>query len=199
MTDSELERQNQPPEELKSSELLRRAQRGDKSAIDSLFARLFPWLRRRARGRLPSWARGLVDTSDVVQDALLHTLRRIAGFESGSSVAFRAYLLRAVEHRIRDEMRRVGRQETWGGLEEEGMPAASGPSPLDQVVDTEAWQRYLRALKRLTRRERRLIVGRAELGYSFKQLALIDNRASADAARKALQRALVRLSAEMDT
>ena len=43
-----------------------------------------------------------------------------------------------------------------------------------------------------------MIVGRAELGYSFKQLALIDDRASPDAARIALQRALVRLSREMD-
>ena len=56
----------------------------------------------------------------------------------------------------------------------------------------------MRALGRLTERERRLIVGRGELGYSFEQLALVDDRASAEAARKALRRALVRLSAEMD-
>lgn len=68
-----------------------------------------------------------------------------------------------------------------------------------KLIDGKARERYLRALRRLTPRERRLIVGRAELGYSFKQLALIDDRASADAARKALRRAVVRLSMEMDT
>ena len=76
-------------------------------------------------------------------------------------------------------------------------PAA--PSPLQQAIDGETRARYLRALQRLTERERRLIVGRAELGYSFRQLALVAARASADAARKALRRALVRLSQEMDT
>ena len=193
-----LPREDAPPESGESSALLRRARRGDRSAVDALFSRLFPWLRRRTRGRLPRWARGVLDTSDVVQDVLLHSIRLISGFESTSSVAFRAYLLRAVDHRIRDEMRRVGRRDTHGGLEEDALPAADGPSPLQQLIADEAWQRYLRALKRLTPRERRLIVGRGELGYSFKQLALIDDRASADAARKALRRALVRLSQEMD-
>ena len=195
---AEFPREVSLPREEESTDLLRRARRGDRSAVDALFSRLFPWLRRRTRGRLPRWARGVLDTSDVVQDVLLHSIRLISGFESPSSVAFRAYLLRAVDHRIRDEMRRVGRRDTHGGLEEDALPAAGDPSPLQQLIADEAWQRYLRGLKRLTPRERRLIVGRGELGYSFKQLALIDHRASADAARKALRRALVRLSQEMD-
>ena len=139
-----------PPEEsAASSDLLEGARQGDRSALDALFARLFPWLRRRARGRLPRWARGALDTSDVVQEVLLHTIRRISGFESSSSVAFRVYLLRAVDHRIRDEMRRAGRRDTQGDLEERELPA-EGPSPLQQLVDNEDWERYLRALKRLT-------------------------------------------------
>ena len=158
----------------------------------------FPWLRQRARGRLPGWARGLIDTGDLVQDVLLHVFRRMTRFESTSSVAFRAYLRRAVDHRIRDEMRRIGRRDTWSGLEEKDLPAADAPSPLQQLVDNEAWDGYLRALKRLTPRERRLVVGRVELGYSFRQLALVEDRASPDAARVALRRALVRLSREMD-
>ena len=189
---------DEPDDQPGSSDLLKRARAGDRFAVDALFERMFPWLRRRTRGQLPRWARGLIDTSDVVQDALLQALRRIAGFESTSSVAFRAYLRRAVDNRIRDEMRRVGRRNTRGGLEEGDLPAAGGPSPLQQLVEGEAWDLYLRALKRLNPRERRLVVGRAELGYSFKQLALIDGRASPDAARVALRRALVRLSREMD-
>ena len=190
--------QDPPHDSPASSDLIRRARGGDRSALDVLFERMFPWLRKRARGRLPGWARGFIDTGDLVQDVLLHVFRRITRLESTSSVAFRAYLRRSVDHRIQDEMRRVGRRDTRGGLEEKDIPASAGPSPLQQLVDGEAWDRYLRALKRLTPRERRLIVGRAELGYSFKQLALIDDRASPDAARIALQRALVRLSREMD-
>ena len=181
----------------RSSELLARARRGDRSAAGALFARWFPWLRRRTRGRLPGWARGVADTSDLVQEVLLHTVRRLTGFESTSSAAFRAYLLRAVERRVRDEMRRVVRRGPQDELDGEKLPAG-GLSPLQQAIDGEAWERYLRALARLTERERRLIVGRAELGYSFRQLALVDERVSAEAARKALRRALVRLSQEMD-
>ena len=33
-----------------SSDLLARVRRGDRSAVDALVARLFPWLRRRAWG-----------------------------------------------------------------------------------------------------------------------------------------------------
>ncbi len=181
-----------------SSDLIERAREGDRSALDVLFERMFPWLRRRARGRLPVWARGLVDTGDLVQDVLLQVFRRITRLESTSSVAFRSYLRRAVDHRIQDEMRRVGRRDTWGGLDEKDVPPSAEPSPLEQLVDGEDWDRYLDALKRLKPRERRLIVGRTELGYSFKQLALVDDRASPDAARMALKRALVRLSGEMD-
>lgn len=181
-----------------SSDLIRRARGGDRSAIDVLFERVFPWLRRRARGRLPAWARGLVDTGDLVQDVVLNVFRRITRLESTSSAAFRAYLRRAVDHRIRDEMRGVGRRGPTDGLEEKDVPPSTGPSPLQQLVDREDWDRYRRALERLTPRERRLIVGRTELGYSFKQLALVDDRASPDAARVALQRALVRLSREME-
>ena len=51
-------------------------------------------------GGCPPGARAFVDTSDLVQDALLHTVRRMAGFEPASSLAFGAYLLRAVDYRV---------------------------------------------------------------------------------------------------
>ena len=97
--------------------------------MDPLFGRLFPWLRRRARGRLPAWARGFVDTTDVVQDVLLHTTRQLAGLESASSVAFRAYLLRAVDHRVQHERRRVVRRDTRGGLEADALAAGRAEPP----------------------------------------------------------------------
>ena len=185
---------HQPPS---SARLLERAVRGDRSAIDELFARYLPRLRRWTRGRLPRWARGVVDTSDLVQDTLLHALTRITVFEPKGDGALRAYLRQAVENRIRDELRRVARRPAVESLDGDDQVPGGGPSPLDRAIDDQTWARYLSALKRLTPRERRLIVGRAELGYSFTQLAYIDGRASPDAARMALKRALVRLASEM--
>ena len=159
-----------------------------------------PWLRRWARGRLPAWARAGADTSDLVQDALLQTFRRIAYFEPKRDGALRAYLRLAVDNRIRDEMRKVARRPRVDPSETKeaaDLLVDTNPTPLDQVITDETWARYLQGLKRLTPRERRLIVGRAEMGYSYKQLALVDGRTSPDAARMALRRALLRLSEEM--
>lgn len=184
----------QPPS---SARLLERAVRGDRSAVDELFARFLPRLRRWTRGRLPRWARDVVDTSDLVQDTLLHAFTRITAFEPKGEGALRAYLRQAVENRIRDELRRVARRPAVHNLDVDIQLPGGERSPLDHAIDEQTWSRYLSALKRLTPRERRLIVGRAELGYSFTQLAHIDGRASPDAARMALKRALVRLASEM--
>ena len=180
-----------------SLRLLLRARGGDRAAREALAARYFPWLRRWARGRLPYWARDGVDTSDLVQDTLLQTFKRIAKFEPQRDGALRAYLRLAVDNRIRDEMRRVARRPRVDPSETIDLLVDGGPTPLEQFITDETWARYLQGLQRLTARERRLIVGRAEMGYSYKQLALIDGRTSPDAARMALRRALLRLSAEM--
>ncbi len=185
---------HEPPS---SARLLERAVRGDRSAVDELFARFLPRMRRWTRGRLPRWARGVIDTSDLVQDTLLHAFTRITAFEPRGDGALRAYLRQAVENRIRDELRRIARRPAVDNLDTDNEVPGGGPSPLDRAIDDQTWARYLSALKRLNPRERRLIVGRAELGYSFAQLAYIDGRASPDAARMALKRALVRLASEM--
>ena len=184
-------------EDTSSARLLDRAIRGDRSARDALFERYLPWLRRWARGRLPRWARGVVDTSDVVQDALHRTVTRLSGFEPRGEGALRAYLRSAVENRIRDEMRRAMRRPAMDVLDE-GQPLVGNDRSLqEKIVHDEAWDRYRSALKRLPRRDQRLIVGRLELGYSFRQLAVIEGRGGPDGARMALKRALVRLAAEM--
>lgn len=159
-----------------------------------LFARYRPWLRRWARGRLPSWARGTVDTSDLVQDTLQEQFARLDQFKSEQSRAMRSCLRRAIENRIRDQLRRVTRRRNAAAPAEHVVPAAAAPSQHQQLVDDEVWRCYLDGLQRLTARDRRLIVGRTELEYNFRQLALVENLPSPDAARVALRRALIRLS-----
>ncbi len=178
-----------------SVELLGRALRGDRGALDDLIARLLPSLHRWAHGRLPRWARGALDTADLVQDALLRTVRRLSGFEPRRRQALQAYLRQAIQNRIRDELRRVGRQPVPGALDPD-LPEA-GPSPLDQAVGAQTAERYKRALARLSAEDRELLVARLELGYSYAQVAVATGRPGAEAARKAVQRALVRLGEEL--
>ena len=177
--------------------LLERALRGSRSAVEALFAWQAPLLRDWARGRLPRWVRGVIDTSDVVQDALHHTFARFLLLEPKHVGAFRAYLRQAVENRIRDELRRAVSRPDPRVLQVRILASEDDAPQHQQLLDEEAWRRYLAGLERLTARERRLIVGRGELGYTFKQLALVEGQSSPDAARMALRRALIRLSRVM--
>lgn len=175
--------------------LLERARAGDRGAMDALFARCIPALRRWARGRLPNWARDMADTNDVVQDAVIQTFKKVETFEARGEGALQAYLRQAVMNRIRDHIRRVGRRPDQLELDAEYEDV--GPSPLDQAVGREAVERYEGALARLTEIDRELIIATVELGYTPEQVAEATGRRSADAARKASRRALIKLAEEM--
>ena len=189
-----------PPDPGSEQRLLNRVRRGSSSAVNALFERYAPWLRRRASGRLPQWARSGVATSDLVQDVLHHAFARLNWFESKHVSALRVYLRRAVENRVQDEMRRAIRRLDLARLapgEEPLRPFEDAAPQYQQLLRDEMWGRYREGLKRLKVRDRRLIVGRAELGYNYEQLAATERLPSPDAARKALKRAVIRLSAVM--
>ncbi len=175
------------------SRLLEQVRRGSRGAAEALFTRYGSWLRRRTRGRLPQRARGSLDTSDVVQEALGYMFTRLDWFESKRASALRAYLRRVTENRIRDELRRVTRRRQAIAPEQPVRASEDGAPQLRRLVDDEAWRRYVDGLQRLSSRDRRLIAGRVELGYNYRQLALVERMPSPDAARMALRRALIRL------
>jgi RNA polymerase sigma factor (sigma-70 family) len=176
--------------------LIARVRAGDREALERLFARHLPPLQRWARGRLPKWARQLTDTDDLVQDALVQTFKRIDQFEPRRVGALQAYLRQAVLNRVRDEVRRKGRQPvTEADLEL--LEVETAASPLEEAIGREGVERYERALARLKPPERDIIIAKVELGYSYAELAEAFDKPSTEAARKAAQRAIVRLADEM--
>lgn len=177
-------------------ELLARVRDGDDRAIDQLFARYLPRLQRWAHGRLPQWARDGADTQDLVQNTLLQTFKQIERFEPRREGAFQAYLRQAVLNRIRDALRMSARRPLATGVDE-SFPSEA-PSPLAAAIGTEAFERYEAALTRLRPIEREAIVARVEMECSYEEMATMLDLPSADAARKAAQRALVRLAREMN-
>ncbi len=178
-----------------SEELLREARAGNTRALSALFRREAGALGRWARGRLPRWARHVMDTVDLVQDALLQTFRRLDQFDDRGHGALQAYLRQAVQNRIRDELRRIDRRPIATELLED-VPATAA-SPLDSALDAERTRRYKQALATLSEADRVLVVARIEMEYTYEQLALISGRASPEAARKALRRAVVKLAESM--
>ena len=176
-------------------QLLARARAGDAQALEQLFAHHLPPLQRWARGRLPKWARQMTDTDDLVQDALAQTFRRLDHVEAKGVGALGGYLRQAVLNGIRDELRRSGR--TPPSVDLSTVDLAGGQSPLEQAIGREGVERYERALQQLSEADREAIVGRLELGYSYEELAEALSKPSAEAARKAAHRALLKLAEEL--
>ncbi|HEX9642289.1 MAG TPA: sigma-70 family RNA polymerase sigma factor [Candidatus Krumholzibacteria bacterium] len=175
--------------------LLQQASAGNERALNLLLSRYGPRLRRWASGRLPLRARDREDTDDLVQEALIRTSAKIGGLRIQSGPGFHAYLRTAILNRIRSHLRHAEIHERVG----DRLPSpAEETSPLETAIGHEALDRYERALDQLSSNDRELIVAHVEMDLSLSELAELCERPSANAARVALQRALVRLAKAMD-
>ena len=176
-------------------ELVARVRAGDQSAAETLIERSLPSLKRWAHGRLPLWARDSLDTQDLVQETVLHVLRRLDTFEPRHSGALQAYLRQSVINRIRDLVRKAQRRQV--PIAEASYEETSEPSPLEQAIGADQAAHYEEALASLTPEERELIVARVELAQSFQEVAMTFGLKDASAARMAVTRALRQLANRM--
>jgi RNA polymerase sigma-70 factor, ECF subfamily len=176
-------------------ELIIKARSGDAAALDALLQRCLPPLRRFAHGRLPAAARAEMDTNDLVQEAAMNALRKLATFEPRSVGAMQAYLRTAVINRVRDEIRKVARRPFMEEMSED--LASRELSPLEHAIREESYERYTRALSKLRSRDREIIVGRLEAQWSLAELAERFGYSNTNAARLATVRAVQRLAAEL--
>jgi RNA polymerase sigma-70 factor (ECF subfamily) len=176
-------------------ELVMRGREGDRQAVEALLQRCVPYIRRFAHGRLPAAARGALDTSDLVQEIVLHVLRRLDVFVPRHVGAMQAYLRQSVINRIRDEVRKIGRHPAPSELPDDLVSDLD--SPHEQAVMNEAVERYHAALMKVSARDRELIVARIELQWSHAEIAAHLGLHTADAARMAVGRALRRMTAQL--
>lgn len=148
----------------------------------------FPYLVRVARQALaPRYAQ--IDPDDVVQDVLVRVIRRwpLLRFADGRALA--GYLHRAVINRARDAQRQAPR---WVDAELDSM-LSPRPTALEGLVAEEWSRRCGAALREMRAGDRRVLVGRVVHSLSYQDLAARTGHTTADAARKATGRALVRL------
>jgi RNA polymerase sigma factor (sigma-70 family) len=181
-----------PASALDRRALLARARSGDEAALDALFAAELPPLKRWASGRLPRWARDIADTTDLVQDTALDALRRLEDFEDRGEGALQAYLRQAIVNRIRNAVRHRMRR----GPTEPLSPSLPTPaaSPVEAAIAAQAFERYESGLRQLTPADRAAVVARVELGLAYPELADLLAKPTANAARMAVTRALLRLA-----
>jgi RNA polymerase sigma-70 factor (ECF subfamily) len=139
--------------------------------------------------------RSLEDTEDLIQETAIKAMRRMSTFVSRHPGALQAYLRQAVSNRIRDEIRRSVRSPEQQELNDH--ERAAGASPLEEAIGAEAVARYEAALSRLRPDDREVVIARVEMDMSYEEIAQLLGKPSADAARMAVHRALLRLAEEM--
>jgi len=83
-----------------SMELVWQGQKGDADAVNELFVRYIPRLRRYLNVRIPAGQRCYVDPEDVLQETLIVATRRLPELELRSPASIMQWLSKIAEHKI---------------------------------------------------------------------------------------------------
>jgi len=200
------------PDLAKTIQLLTAAQSGDEQALNELYARYGDRLLAVVRLRLGRHLRSKLESCDILQDAMLASLRHIHDAQFSSNGAFFHWLSKLIENRIRDQAdyfsakRRDAAREN--SLQAAGPTTGSvfGPiaelgtsdTPSQSVVRREDLERLEAVIDTLAhdQKEALLLVRyegmkHAEAGEAMKR--------SPDAVRMLVARALVQLGKQMGT
>lgn len=178
--------------------LLARIQGGDEHARDDLYLRFEGPLLRFLHGRLPSAARGVLDTHDAAQEICLKVFRSLGSFEHRGVGAFWAFLRSAALNYVRDLSRTPNKLSRGEPLMEASQaPPVAASAPLDRVIRGEDFESFERSVAVLDDRTRGALLMRFELDAEYSVIAEEFGYASSDAARMAVTRAIDRVAAEM--
>jgi RNA polymerase sigma factor (sigma-70 family) len=182
--------------ELQSTvELTVRAQAGDQEALETLCLRCLKSLTRFAAGRLPGAARGMVDTQDIVLEAVHRGMSKLPNLQLQSPGSLMAYMRKILKNLIVDYVRTAACRPHAFALDDEHADLAQ--SPLERVLDSERIELYEAALERLKPRDAALVTLRVEEQLGHDEIALELGLPSGNAARVAGKRAILRLAHEM--
>jgi RNA polymerase sigma-70 factor, ECF subfamily len=179
-----------------TADLLIRARDGEDRALNQLFERYEPVLRRWAHGRLSAAMRDLRDTDDLVQETLIQAFTHLEQFEYRWEGAFLAYLRMILWNQIRQAARK-------SKVRPHGEPIAdrhidSGQTPLEIIIWTEMMEHYETALLELSVDQREAVIMRIEFGHSYESIARELARPSANSVRMLIVRALARVARSME-
>ena len=184
--------------------LVQAAQEGDNQALEDLFARYLPRVRRIVALRMGRHLHAFAEVEDIVQQALLKAFTRLKTFEHRSEGSFRYWLARLVQDEIVACARRGGAKKRGGGrvrrfrdypsqaLSESFFPA-QGPSPSSVVHAREREQQIEAALLSMPQHHREVIILRQFCGLSYKEIVEAMGFRQEESARKAWYRALQKL------
>lgn len=189
-----------------TASLLRLAKHGDRRALDELYGRYWERILTVVRLRLGPALRSKVDSADIVQDALLSSLRDLDTFEYRSEGDFFHWLCKLVENTIRDRAEYFAAQKRDMTREvpfQKRLPSRTtvfGPladvqqsqTPSHVAVLREELEQLEQALDRLPELQREAVILVRYEGLSLAEAGQQLDR-SADATRMLVARAIVAL------
>lgn len=191
-----------------SMDLVRLAQEGDQKALNELFGRYYPRVKRIASIRLGRQLRRHLDSEDIAQRTFIGAVGAFNKFEMRNERSLIHWLGKIAEHQIRDAadfhhaQKRDSRREVAlaavRDAQESGEivyePIEKGPQPLEGLVQNENAEAVLEALNDLRDRYREVIIVRQFEGSDWATVADIVGVATPDAARMLYARAITELS-----
>jgi RNA polymerase sigma-70 factor (ECF subfamily) len=195
------------PEPTSTQALLQRVQAGDQQALNDLYNRYLMRVLAAVRARLGAELRGKLESWDVVQDALLASLKNVPSFDQTSEGAFLNWLAKVVENRIRDQLdyfraekrdHRLERPVPGARSPEDSAPLdipdrSCAPTPSQVLILSEDLARLEQAMDQLPEESRELIVAVKIEGRSYQEIAHALGK-TPDAVRMQVKRALLALA-----
>lgn len=194
-----------------TTELIRRAQGGERPALGTLFARYYPRVQRIVRARMGTVLRSLEDPEDIVQNTFLVAIDKFDDFEIRENAALINWLARLAEHQIQNAvkrhraMKRDHRREvvlawihdsmTSGKLALE--PAVSEDGAATAAMQSEELEILEECMHALPGPQREVILLRTFAGGSWDWIAKELGRPTPAAARELFSRARVALAQAM--
>ena len=190
--------------------LLEQYRAGDADAINELYGRYTQRVFAIVRARLGAKLRQRVQSCDIVQEAMLDSLKNLEKFEYASEGAFLKWLTVIVENRIRDQddyhtagRRDIGKESplenpcSVGSAIPLEIPDKSGSPTASRVLMlTEDMALLEQALDRLPAETRELIIAVKLEGRTYQELAHEMGKTS-DAVRMQVNRAMDALPDEL--
>lgn len=187
--------------------LVGEAQRGDSHALDALFQRYLPIVRRIAALRMGKHTAQLIDLDDVVQETLADAFRSLDHFDVTKG-KFCNWLSQIVENRIRMELRKGNAQKRGPGRElrfadgasqlRSSLFAGAEPTPSQHLAGQETEDRVQACLLEMSERHREVIIQRMICEMSFAEIAEQMGFEQESSARNLYSKALAELRQRVD-
>ena len=174
--------------------LVRRAQQGERDAVEELIRRYGGQVRATIRNRLTPQLRRRFETEDVFQSSVAISIEDLRGLHFEGEKEFVAWLKKVAERRLLGAVRRhrADRRDVRREVQLKDADALAGKitTPSERAERAEVRADIERAIARLPERERRVIRLRSYEGLAFREIAEVMHLSSKHAARDLFLRAL---------